>query len=111
MISLNTTAVLTLVIALSVLALTRESCTAQPLQPLTAYREYLQIDDLPRRALVIGIERYDHLTPVPNASNDAELVRSALKNQLHFEAEGRTDGAVPEITADQIRTLTRDFGN
>lgn len=73
-------------------------------------REYVKKEDLPKHALVVGIEKYEKLKPATNASNDARLMHRALA-ELGFKVEGINDGPTPEITREKLLSSIEDFKN
>lgn len=57
-------------------------------------------------AIVIGIERYAHVTPLPNAANDARALDEMLRKEHGFETISRLD---TEATRDNLRALFKDL--
>lgn len=51
------------------------------------YRFFLKPRYANSRALIIGINKYQHVSPLEYAVNDAEEVRDTLINELHFPEE------------------------
>lgn len=83
-------------------------CLARPPAGVTAEEMYgwLQPAELPKRALVFGIQDYKHLPRLSNARNDAVRIRAALIG-LGFKVE-----QVPEnLTRRQFGTRLDDFVN
>ena len=77
---------------------------------LASQREALRQADLPKYALVLGIENYDHLPNVTNAKDDAGAVSNAL-NKLGFAVDTATDLNRQEFFARLNEFVNRSLGH
>lgn len=66
--------------------------------------DYLIPQEVPRFALVVGVENYDHLELVPNALNDLTVAANALRR-----AGFTTVVEEPDATASRLRTALRQL--
>jgi hypothetical protein len=90
--------------ALLVAAFSLVASTAAQTQDPQPPDNYLIAEHVPRFALAVGVENYDHFDRVPNALNDLDVAVNA------FQAAGfGTVMAEPNPTADRLRTALRQI--
>lgn len=81
---------------IAMLCLTADSVTAQQSQSIDAY---VVAQEIPRFALVVGVQHYNFLDPVPNALNDSAAAARAFRR-----AGFGTVIEIPDATSSMLET-------